>query len=185
MCTTVRQLRPLHGVSHQLWQRTCSGTSRTPPSPTRTPSGPARSQRPARPHPRRQPGRGQGLARSRGDDRGAPDAVPPRRHVGLSKIRRGQAPRPSSRQPARWNAALPRSDVRGPHRHRHPPDQQPGRTRPATLRDPAEDQRGPLGQDHRDRYTIADTPQRASTESRFTASRALRKPWIPPISNAD
>ena len=34
------------GVSHQLSQRPCSGTSRTPPSPTRTRSGPARSQRP-------------------------------------------------------------------------------------------------------------------------------------------
>ena len=72
--------------------------------------------------------------------------------VGLSQA----PPRPGCQDQAAASPApagmpaLPRSRRAAvSHRHRHPPDQQPGRTRPAALQDPAEDQRpAPLGEDH-------------------------------------
>ena len=72
--------------------------------------------------------------------------------VGLSEVRR--VPGAKSKQPPARDAAgmpaAPRSRrAPVPDRHRYPPDQQPGRTRPAALENPAEDQRpAPLGEDH-------------------------------------
>ena len=108
----------------------------------------------ARPDPRRQhrprPGPGR---RPRRDDRGAPDAVPPRRR--RRAVRRSAASparRPSSRPPGCcWNACAHReADVlRFLTDTAIPPDLQPGRTRPAARKDPAEDQRpAPLGESH-------------------------------------
>ncbi len=102
---------------------------------------------------RRQPGPRPGPGRRpRTDDRGAPDVVPPRRHrravPGPPRPRRqdqataGPAPAGMPAPPRSRRTAVP-------HRHRHPPDQQPGRTRPAAIQDPAEDQRpAPLGENH-------------------------------------
>ena len=97
--------------------------------------------------------RGQGLAAVPGEMTAEHlTSVPPRRH------RRAVPgpPRPGCQEQAAAGPAPagmpapPRSRRAAvPHRHRHPPDQQPGRTRPAALQDPAEDQRpAPLGEDH-------------------------------------
>ena len=94
------------GVSHQLCTAHLLRDIEDAVKSTRTPSGPARSQRPCaasstrQPVPRPGPGCG-----PREDDRGAPDAVPPRRHRRAIQVRR--VPGAKSKQPPAgscWNA---------------------------------------------------------------------------------
>ena len=107
--------------------------------------------------------------------------------VGLSQVRRvpgAKTKGPASPAPAGM-PALPRSRPAAvSHRHRHPPDQQPGRTRPAALQDPADGQKPRLA----GRPPGTGSPRIRPTAAQhaiavFTAigDPLAGNPWTPPI----
>ena len=107
--------------------------------------------------------------------------------VGLPQVRRipGDQGQAAAGPDAAGMPAPPRSRRTAvPHRHRHPPDQQPGRTRPAALQNRAEDQPCSARENHRHRYAIRGyaSTARKHRVAVFTAIRdALAgNPWIPP-----
>ena len=187
----VRQLRPLHRrqppAVHSAPAQGRRG--RRPVLPGRHLARPDR-RGPARSHPRRQPVPRPGPGRGpRGDDRGAPDAVPPRRHRRAvpgpprpgyqDQAAASPAPAGMPAPPRSRRAAVPSDTAIPPTSNQAERDLRPSKTQQKIS--------GRLRSDKttRDRYAIRGYASTAAKHgiAVFTAIRdALTgNPWIPPI----